>query len=392
MRLIRRPCKGRRNCRMPNIELWKGCRICKQGPAELKTKNLRRAIKACNGCRNCGNCGGNCTASVHTLHMSKAVIAFVFKVLRKGVLRYILYTCPHLWLRSCSKCYGMDCFGTYSTHVQSIPKLWLHLCSKCYRMDCFGAHSTHVQTCDYVRVQTATEWTASVHTLHMSKAVITFVFKVLRNGLLRYMLYTCPNLWLRLCSKCYDMDFFGAYSTHVQSCDYVRVQSATEWTASVHTLHMSKAVIAFVFKMLCNGLLRYILYTFPKLWLRSCSTCCGMDCFGTYFTCSKLWLRSCSKCYGMGCFGTYFTHVQSCDYVRVKMLRNALFWVHRKEYNWEASVVVHEAANSAGSRSSSRALGRMHGQCYAISMCLALAHMSMLRDVHLSSPCTPGPC
>ena len=42
------------------------------------------------------------------------------------------------------------------------------------------------------RVQSATEWTASVHTLHMPK----------------------PNV--------------------------TRVQSATEWTASVHTLHMPK--------------------------------------------------------------------------------------------------------------------------------------------------------
>ena len=40
-----------------------------------------------------------------------------------------------------------------------------------------------------VRVQSATEWTASVHTL-----------------------------------------------THVQTCNVTRVQSATEWTASVHTL------------------------------------------------------------------------------------------------------------------------------------------------------------
>ena len=46
------------------------------------------------------------------------------------------------------------------------------------------------------------QWTASVHTLHMFKSVITLVFKVLRNGLLRYIL------------------------THVQTCDNVRVQSA----------------------------------------------------------------------------------------------------------------------------------------------------------------------
>ena len=36
------------------------------------------------------------TASVHTLHMSKPVITFVFKVLRNGLLPYMLYTCPNL--------------------------------------------------------------------------------------------------------------------------------------------------------------------------------------------------------------------------------------------------------------------------------------------------------
>ena len=57
-------------------------------------------------------------------------------------------------------------------------------------MDCFGTYFiTHVQTCDDVRVQIASEWTASVHTL-----------------------------------------------THVQTCDDVRVHIASDWTASVHTL------------------------------------------------------------------------------------------------------------------------------------------------------------
>ncbi len=36
-------------------------------------------------------------------------------------------------------------------------------------------------------------WTAPVHTLDMPKPVITCVFKVLQHGLLRYILYTCPN-------------------------------------------------------------------------------------------------------------------------------------------------------------------------------------------------------
>ena len=62
-------------------------------------------------------------------------------------------------------------------------------------MDCFGTYFTHTQTCDVNRVQSATEWTASVDT------------------------------------------------SHVQSCDVTRVQSATEWTASVHTSHMPKAVM-----------------------------------------------------------------------------------------------------------------------------------------------------
>ena len=142
-----------------------------------------------------------------------------------------------------------------------------------YRIRCFyvaegtfagGSCLTHVQTCDDVRVKSATEWTASVHTWHVSKPVMTFVFKVLRywllryklhtcpnepvfkvlrSGLLRYILHTCPKLWCNPCSKCYGMECFGTYFTHVQSCDVTRVQSATEWTASVHTSHMSKAVM-----------------------------------------------------------------------------------------------------------------------------------------------------
>ena len=87
--------------------------------------------------------------------------------------------------------------------------------------------------------------------------------------------------------KFYRMDCFGTHFKHVQSCDVTRVQSATEWTASVHTWHIC-----------------------PKLWCNSCSKCYGMDCFGTYMcdildTCPKLWCNSCSKCYGMDCFGTY---------------------------------------------------------------------------------------
>ena len=61
-------------------------------------------------------------------------------------------------------------------------------------MDCYTCF-THAQTCDVTRVQSATQWTASVHALHMPK----------------------PNV--------------------------TRVQSATQWTASVHALHMPKPVM-----------------------------------------------------------------------------------------------------------------------------------------------------
>ena len=89
--------------------------------------------------------------------------------------------------------YGMDCFGTYFTHVQTCDDVRV----TCYRMDCFGTYFTHAQTCDDVRVQSATEWTASVHTSHMSKPVMTFVFKVLRSGLLRYILQTLMTKFRR---------------------------------------------------------------------------------------------------------------------------------------------------------------------------------------------------
>ena len=61
----------------------------------------------------------------------------------------------------------------------------------------------------------------------------------------RYIRYTCPNLWCNPCSKCYRMACFGTYSTHVQTCDATRVQNVTEWTASVHTSHMSRPVIGY---------------------------------------------------------------------------------------------------------------------------------------------------
>ena len=188
-------------------------------------------------------------------------------MLRSGLLRYILHTCPKLWCNPCSKCYGVDCFGTYVTHVQS---------------------------CDVTRLQSAKERTASVHTSHMSKAVMIPVFKVPQNGLLRYILHTRPKLWCNPCSKSYGVDCFGTY-----------------------TSHMSKAVMWPVFKVLRSGLLRYILHTCPKLWCDPCSKCYGVDCFGTYFThvqsCDVTRVQSATEW-----TASHFTHVQSCDVTSVQ--------------------------------------------------------------------------
>ena len=154
-------------------------------------------------------------------------------MLRNGLLRYILHTCPNLaGCNPYSTCYGMDCFGTYFTHVQTGDATcvqsateWnaaaniLHIayftraqtCDvtrvHCYGMDCFGAYFTHVQTCDVTRLQSATEWTASVHTERAASVhyILHTSPNFLRNGLLRYV---------------------------------TRVQSATEWTPSVHILHI----------------------------------------------------------------------------------------------------------------------------------------------------------
>ena len=56
---------------------------------------------------------------------------------------------------------------------------------------------THVQTCDNFRCQSASRWTASVHTSHMSKPVITLVFKVPSNGLLNSIKLAQTQSFLR---------------------------------------------------------------------------------------------------------------------------------------------------------------------------------------------------
>ena len=74
----------------------------------------------------------------------------------------------------------MDCFGTYFTHCTKLFEV-LQNGLFCYRL--------FTQSRDNVRVERAMEWTASVHTSHMPKAVITFVFKMLLGALLNFRVF-----------------------------------------------------------------------------------------------------------------------------------------------------------------------------------------------------------
>ena len=106
----------------------------------------------------------------------------------------------------------MDCFGTYFTHVKpNVTRV------QSATQSTASVHTLHMPKPNVTRVQSATEWTASVPTLHMPKPnakccemrqrnakscestvlampkhVMKFVLQVVRNGALR--LYTCPNV------------------------------------------------------------------------------------------------------------------------------------------------------------------------------------------------------
>ena len=150
----------------------------------------------------------------------------------------------------------MDCFGTYLRHAQSCDNVRVQSATE---VDCFGTYFTHAQSCDNVHVQSATDWAASVHTLHMPKAVIKFVFEV------------------------YGMDCWRTY------------------------LHMPKSVITFVFKVLRNGLCfrrfrvfavfafsRFRFFPFPclafsrfRVFAFSCSAG-GTPAAGTQISCAQI--------------------------------------------------------------------------------------------------------
>ena len=139
-----------------------------------------------------------------------------------------------------------------------------------------------------------------VETCPVSRPVMAFLFKVLRNRLLRYRLGTCPKPVMTFVFKVPRNRLLRADLKHVQCPDL--------WWRSCS-------------KCYANRLLRYRLGTCPNLWWRLCSKCYANDCFvqtWQHVQCPDLWWRSCSKCYATDCFGTDLEHVQTCDDVCVQ--------------------------------------------------------------------------
>ena len=128
------------------------------------------------------------------------------------------------------------------------------------------------------RVQSATEWTASVHTLHMPKPNVTRVQSATE----------CPMVDAAECSmqiQNFELRQRNAKScastdaSNAQTCDKVRVQSGTQWCTSA--IHMPKCVVTIVFKRLRHGVVRSILYICPN----HATPCCNLFVIHAFILC-----------------------------------------------------------------------------------------------------------
>ena len=145
-------------------------------------------------------------------------------------------------------------------------------------MDCFGTYTLHMPKPHVTCVQSATEWTASVHTLHIRRAhkvdgrldwtcehtnapAPSRIDLTCNHGRFCWMFNANSKFWNapKKCKKLWKHS-----SSDAQTCDKVRAQSGTQWCASV--IHMPKRVITIVFKGLRHRVVRSILYKCPNLW------------------------------------------------------------------------------------------------------------------------------
>ena len=103
-----------------------------------------------------------------------------------------------------------------------------------------SVHTLHRPKPNVTRVQSAAEWTASVHTLHMPKPMVTRV--------------QSPTEWTA-----------SVHTLHMPKPNVTRVQSGSQWCASV--IHMPKCMVTIVFKRLRHGVVRSY-FTYVQTMLR----------------------------------------------------------------------------------------------------------------------------
>ena len=104
-----------------------------------------------------------------------------------------------------------------------------------------SVHTLHMPKPNVTRVQSATQWIASVHTLHMPKPNVTRVQSASEWTASVHALHMPKPNVTRVQSA--TQWIASVHTLHMPKPNVTRVQSASEWTASVHALHMPKPLM-----------------------------------------------------------------------------------------------------------------------------------------------------
>ena len=217
------------------------------------------------------------------------------------------------------------------------------------------------------------------------------------------MLHTCPSC--NLCSKCYAMDCFGTCFTHVG--DVTCAQSATPWTASVHTVHtLHTSRNPGWGGGGWGGVQWHALYLHTYSMLRNC-TCAHVGCdaiaLAHVFDATQLHLRTCWMLRNCTCDATQL-HLRTCSMLRnctcahvrcyaialAHMLDATQLHLHTCSMHPQLHVRTMLDATQLHLRTCwmLRNCTCAHVRCYAI----ALAHMVDATQLHLRTCWMPRNC
>ena len=210
------------------------------------------------------------------------------------------------------------------------------------------------------------------------------------------MLHTCP--WCNLCSKCYAMNCFGTCFTRVR--DVTCAQSATPWTASVHTVHTLHTSRNLGWgggvgwgAMTCTVLAH--IFDATQLHLRTCwmlrnCTCARVRCYAIalahMWDATQLHLRTCSMlrnctCAHVRCYAIALAHMFDATQLHLRtcwMLRNCTC-THVRCYAIALAHMFDATQLHLRTWSMLRNCTCAHVGCHAI----ALAHMLDASQLHL---------